>query len=38
VRLVGFLAWLFLMWKAYQGQKVVLPVVGPMAEQQAGRP
>jgi uncharacterized membrane protein len=38
VNLVGFLGWLFLMWKAYQGEKVVLPVVGPIAEQQAGRP
>ena len=37
VSLVGFLGWLFLMWKAYQGEKFVLPVVGPIAEQQAGR-
>ena len=37
VSLVGFLGWLFLMWKAYQGEKFVLPVVGPLAEQQAGR-
>ncbi len=37
VGLGGFLMWLFLMWKAYQGEKVVLPVVGPIAEQQAAR-
>lgn len=37
VSLIGFLGWLFLMWKAYQGEKIVLPVVGPLAEQQAGR-
>jgi uncharacterized membrane protein len=33
--LAVFLLWLYLMWKAYQGQRVVLPVVGPMAERQA---
>lgn len=27
--------WLFLMFKAYQGERVVLPVIGPLAEQQA---
>jgi uncharacterized membrane protein len=27
--------WLFMIWKAYQGQKVVLPVIGPLAEKQA---
>lgn len=32
-----FLGWLFLMWKAYQGEKFVLPIVGPLAEQQVGR-
>jgi uncharacterized membrane protein len=37
VSLIGFLGWLFLMWKAYRGEKIVLPVVGPLAEQQAGR-
>ena len=25
----------FLMWKAYQNQKIVLPVVGPLADKQA---
>jgi uncharacterized membrane protein len=33
----GFLLWLFLMYKAYNGEKFVLPIVGPIAEQQAGR-
>ncbi len=33
---LAFLAlWLFLMWKTYQNEKVVLPVVGPLAEKQA---
>ena len=35
IGLAGFLLWLFLMYKAYNGEKVVLPVVGPMAEKQA---
>jgi uncharacterized membrane protein len=30
-----FILWLYMMWKAYQGEKVVLPVVGPLAEKQA---
>jgi uncharacterized membrane protein len=33
--LAGLLIWLFMMWKTYQGEKVVLPVVGPLAEKQA---
>lgn len=33
--LAWFILWLFLMFKTYQDQKVVLPVVGPMAEKQA---
>ena len=37
VSLIGFLGWLFLMWKAYQGEKFILPIVGPIAEQQAGK-
>jgi uncharacterized membrane protein len=35
VSLGSLLLWLFLMWKTYQNEKVVLPVVGPLAEQQA---
>lgn len=33
---LGFLVlWIYLIIKAYQGQKVVLPVIGPLAEKQA---
>ncbi|HUJ24230.1 MAG TPA: hypothetical protein VLX58_21990 [Bryobacteraceae bacterium] len=35
IRLALFVLWLVLIIKAYQGQKLVLPVIGPMAEQQA---
>jgi len=35
VSLFWFGLWIFLLWKTYQGQKVVLPVVGALAEQQA---
>ncbi|MGH9723302.1 MAG: hypothetical protein ACRD8O_24080 [Bryobacteraceae bacterium] len=27
--------WLYLLYKTYQGQKIVLPVIGPLAEKQA---
>ena len=30
-----FVLWLVLMLKAYQGSKLVLPIVGPLAEKQA---
>ena len=33
----GFLLWLFLMWKAYQGETLSLPVIGDIARQQAGK-
>lgn len=33
--LAVFVLWLYLMWKAFQGEKVVLPVIGPMAEKHA---
>ncbi len=33
--LAVFLLWLYMMWKSYQNEKVVLPVVGPLAEKQA---
>ena len=36
VGLGGFIVWLYLMFKTYNGEKVVLPIVGPMAEKQAG--
>jgi uncharacterized membrane protein len=33
----GFFAlWLFLMYKAYNKEKFVLPLIGPLAEKQAG--
>jgi uncharacterized membrane protein len=31
----GFCLWLFLMWKAYQGQTLALPLIGGIARQQA---
>jgi uncharacterized membrane protein len=37
VSLAGFVLWLYLMFQTYQGRRVVLPVIGPLAEQQAGR-
>jgi uncharacterized membrane protein len=36
VSLVGFVIWLILVLKAYQGQMFKLPVIGDMAAQQAG--
>jgi len=36
VSLSGFVIWLILVLKAYQGQMFKLPVIGDMAEQQAG--
>ncbi len=33
--LAGFGLWLYLVYSAYQNKKVVLPVIGPMAEKQA---
>jgi uncharacterized membrane protein len=35
VGLGGFVLWLYMMFKTYNGEKVVLPVIGPMAEKQA---
>ena len=31
-----FCLWLFLMYKAYNKEKLVLPIIGPLAEKQAG--
>ena len=31
-----FILWLYMMFKTYNGEKIVLPIVGPMAEKQAG--
>jgi len=36
IRIGLFVLWLVLIIKAYQDQKFVLPVLGPLAEQQAG--
>ncbi|HEY6392586.1 MAG TPA: hypothetical protein VIX89_14995 [Bryobacteraceae bacterium] len=35
VWLGGLCLWLYLMFKTYNGQKVVLPIIGPLAEKQA---
>ena len=35
VGLGSFVLWLLLMYKAYNGERWVLPVVGPLAEKQA---
>jgi len=32
----GFAAWIFLMYKAYQGEKYKMPIAGKYAEQYAG--
>ncbi len=37
ISFAGFLFWLFLMWKAYQGENFEIPVVGPFARQQAAK-
>jgi len=37
ISLAELILWLFLMYKAYQGQMFKLPVIGDMAEQQAGQ-
>jgi uncharacterized membrane protein len=35
VSLGGFVLWIFLIISSFQGKKIVLPVIGPMAQQQA---
>ncbi len=37
IGLAGFVIWLILVFKAYQGQMFKLPVIGDLAEQQAGK-
>ncbi len=37
IGLGGFLLWLFLMWRAYNNNPLVLPIIGPMARQQADK-
>jgi uncharacterized membrane protein len=34
--LAGFILWLVLMWKAFQGEEWELPIVGPFARKQLG--
>jgi uncharacterized membrane protein len=36
IGLGGFIVWLYMMFKTYNGEKIVLPIVGPLAEKQAG--
>ena len=36
VELGFFLLWLFLMYKAYKNERVLLPIIGPLAAKQAG--
>jgi uncharacterized membrane protein len=33
--LAAFLLWLYMMWSAYNNKKVVLPIIGPLAQGQA---
>jgi uncharacterized membrane protein len=37
VWLMLFLLWLFLVVQVFQGKSVVLPIIGPLAQQQAGK-
>jgi uncharacterized membrane protein len=37
VQLGGFVLWIFSMFKAYNGEKLKLPIISDLAEQQAGR-
>jgi uncharacterized membrane protein len=34
--LAAFIVWFYLMYKTYNGEKIVLPLVGPFADKQAG--
>ncbi|HJT89819.1 MAG TPA: hypothetical protein VJ732_18240 [Bryobacteraceae bacterium] len=36
IGLAFFVIWLYVMISAYQGKPVVLPIIGPLAQQQAG--
>jgi uncharacterized membrane protein len=36
LRLAFFLLWLFMMYKAYNNERFMLPVIGPLAAKQAG--
>jgi len=34
--LAAFIVWFYLMFKTYNGEKIVLPLIGPFADKQAG--
>jgi uncharacterized membrane protein len=34
--LAGLIIWFYLMFKTYNGEKIVLPIIGPFADKQAG--
>jgi len=34
--LVFFVLWIYIILQTYQGKTIVLPVIGPIAQQQAG--
>ncbi len=36
IGLGALIVWLYMMFKTYNGEKIVLPVIGPLAEKQAG--
>jgi len=36
IRLVFFVLWIFLMYKAYNNERFMLPVIGPLAARQQG--
>ncbi len=35
LQLAGLLLWLFLMWKTYNNERIVLPVIGDLADKQS---
>lgn len=37
VQLAGFVVWIVLMWKAYNNEKFMLPVIGQFAEKNMGK-
>jgi uncharacterized membrane protein len=36
ISLAFFILWLFMLWKAYNNEKIMLPVIGDIAQKQAG--
>jgi uncharacterized membrane protein len=37
LELAFFILWIYMIISTYQGKTVVLPVIGPLAQQQAGK-